>query len=126
MTRTGGCARRTWFPRQVSAEARTQILADGPEHVINAVAVRVHPFHRRSYAEVSDAEDVDEGAVARGSHQNDPIEDASASEVTALYKTYAMGVGAELHHKHAKDADTIDETEEDRPHSDDVAEVPEN
>merc|ERR1712107_198409 len=93
MTRTGGCARRTWFPRQVSAEARTQILADGPEHVINAVAVRVHPFHRRSYAEVSDAEDVDEGAVARGSHQNDPIEDASASEVTALYKTYAMGGG---------------------------------
>jgi len=112
------------FLVMVSAEARSQILAEGPGHTINSVAVRVHPFHRRSYAEVSDVEEADECAVAHGGHQNDAIEDLSAVEVAALYKSYAMGGGAMLQSKHAKDGGTLDESKEKWLQSGDAPEVP--
>jgi len=86
------------FLVMTTAEARTRILVEGPEHTVNNVVVRVHPFHRRSYADVSDPEDADEGdAPPRGSQQSNSMEDASASEVAALYESYAMG------DKHASD-----------------------
>lgn len=103
------------FLVMVSAEARAQILREGPEHIINSVAVRVHSFHRRSFAEVSDAEDADKSAAVRGGYQKDSIEDVSASEVTALYKSYAMGGGAMLHNMHARDEGEPDEPEEVAP-----------
>jgi len=106
-----------------TAEARTQILAEGPEHNINSVVVRVHPFHRRSYADVSDPEDADEGEVPpQGSQQNNSIEDASVSEVAGFYKSYAMGDGTELDNKHTSDGGN--EPEGKWLQSGDVSEVP--
>jgi len=39
-----------------SSEAIQFILQDGPEHDVNSVMVRVHPFHRRSVAQIGEAE----------------------------------------------------------------------
>jgi len=39
-----------------SSEVTARIIAEGPEHEVNGVVIRVHPFHRSSTCEASDSQ----------------------------------------------------------------------